>query len=81
MNLNFHLSALHRCREAGARVSTDILVRDICLVAHNNLDGRRLEVVVDGFTLWHGAQLSIDTTWVSPLRRDGFVQQTVTVRS
>ena len=37
----------------------------------NNLDGRRLEVVADGLTLWQGAQLAIDTTLVSPLRRDG----------
>ena len=36
-----------------------------------NLDGRRLEVVADGLTLWHGAQLAIDTTLLSPLRRDG----------
>ena len=35
-----------------ARVSTNILVRDLDLVAHNNLDGRRLEVVADGLTLW-----------------------------
>ena len=34
-------------------------------------DGRRLEVVADGLTLWHRAQLAIDTTLVSPLRRDG----------
>ena len=41
------------------------------LAARNNLDGRRLEVVADGLTLWHGSQLAIDTTLVSPLRRDG----------
>ena len=35
------------------------------------LDGRRLEVVADGLTLWHGAQFAIDATLVSPLRRDG----------
>ena len=28
-------------------------------------------VVADGLTLWHGAQLVIDTTLVSPLRHDG----------
>ena len=52
-------------------MSTNILVRDMDLAAHNNLDGPRLEVVADGLTLWHGAQLAIDTTLVSPLRRDG----------
>ena len=56
---------------AGARVSTNNPVRDLDLVAHNNLDGRRFEVIVDGLTLWLGAQLAIDTTLVSPLRRDG----------
>ena len=35
------------------------------------LDARRLEVVADGLTLWRGAQVAIDTTLVSPLRRDG----------
>ena len=40
-------------------------------LAVNNLDGRRLEVVVDGLTLWQGAQLAINTTLVSPLRCDG----------
>ena len=52
-------------------MSTNIPVRDVDLAAHNNLDGRLLEVVADGLTLWHGAQLAIDTTLVSPLRRDG----------
>ena len=46
-------------------------VRDKDLAAFNNLDGRRLEVVADGLTLWQGAQLAIDTTLVSPLCRDG----------
>ena len=31
----------------------------------------RLEVVADGLTLCHGAQLDIDTTLVSPLHREG----------
>ena len=59
------------CREAGARVTTNVHVRDMDLAVFNNLDGRRLEVVADGLTLWHGAQLAIDTTLVSPLHRDG----------
>ena len=64
-------AAAQVCREAGARVSTNIPVREMDLAAHHNLGGRRLEVVADGLTLWHGAQLVIDTTLVSPLRRDG----------
>ena len=48
-------AAAQVCREAGARVSTHIPVREMDLAAHHNLDGHRLEVVVDGLTLWHGA--------------------------
>ena len=39
--------------------------------ALNAVDGRRLEVVADGLSLWHGAQPAIDTTLVSPLHSDG----------
>ena len=41
------------------------------LLVFNQFDSRRLEVVTDGFTLWNGSQLVIDTTLVSPLHRDG----------
>ena len=64
-------AAAQVCREAGARVSTNMFVRDMDLAAFNALDGRRLEIVADGLSLWQGAQLAIDTTMVSPLRRDG----------
>ena len=37
----------------------------------NALLHRCVELVADGLTLWRGAQLAIDTTLVSPLRRDG----------
>ena len=52
-------------------MSTNVFVRDMDLAVHNGLDSRRLEVVADGLTLWRGAQQAIDTTMVSPLRRDG----------
>ena len=65
-------SAIARiCREGGAHVSTNVFVRDLDLGAFNHLDGRRLEVVADGLSLFGGAQLAIDTTLVSTLRRDG----------
>ena len=35
-------------------------------------DGQRLEVVANGLPLFHGAQLAVDTTLVSPVSRDGF---------
>ena len=55
------------CRETRARVWTNVFVRDIDLASFDNLDGRRLEVVADGFPFHGGAQLAIDTTMVSPL--------------
>ena len=65
------VAAAQVCREARARVSTNLHVQDMDLAEFNNLDGRRLEVDADCLTLWHGAQLAIDTTLVSPLRCDG----------
>ena len=46
----------------GERGSTrvNVFVRDMDLHDFNRLDGRRLEVVVDGLPLWNGAQLAID---------------------
>ena len=64
-------AAAQVCREAGARVVTNMFVRDMDLADFNALDNRRLEVVADGLTLWRGAQLAVDTTLVSPLCRDG----------
>ena len=64
-------AAAQVCREAGGRVSTNVFVRDLDLAAFNALDNRRVEVIAEGLPLWHGAQLAIDTTLVSPLRGDG----------
>ena len=57
--------------QGGARVRTNVFVRDMDLAQHDRMDGRRLEVVADGLPLLGGAQLAIDTTMVSPLHRDG----------
>ena len=59
------------CREAGARVRTNVMVRDMDLVPNDRIDNRRLEVVADGLPLFGGAQLATDTTLVSTFRRDG----------
>ena len=64
-------AAARVCREAGARVSVNQLVRDLDIAAPNAADNRRLEVVADGLPLLHDAQLAIDTTTVSPLSRTG----------
>ena len=64
-------AAAQVCREAGGRVSSNVLVRDMDLAVFNQFDSRRLQVVADGLTLWNGTQLAIATTLVSPLHRDG----------
>ena len=61
-------AAARVCREAGARVSTNIFVRDLDIAMVNTTDSRRLEVVADGLPFFGGAQLAIDTTLVSALR-------------
>ena len=59
------------CREVGARVSTNVFLRDLDLVGIRVQDQRRIEVIAEGLPVFHGAQLVIDTTLVSPLRADG----------
>ena len=49
--------------DAGGRVSTNVHVSETSLF--NVWDGRRLEVVVDGLTLFRGARVAIDTTCAS----------------
>ena len=64
-------AAARVCREAGARVSTNVLVRDLDILPLDRQDGRKLVVVAGGLPLFHGAQLAIGTTIVSLLRADG----------
>ena len=59
------------CREAGGRVRTNMLVRDMDVQAPLVGDSRRLEVVVDGLPVRGGAQVAVDTTSVCALHRDG----------
>ena len=54
-------------RETGACVTENVLVRDLDILAPDAADQRRLEVIADGLPLFHGGQLAIDTTMVSPL--------------
>ena len=51
-------AAARVCREAGGRVSANVRVQDMDLAAPNQLDNRRIEVVVNGLPLFHGAQLA-----------------------
>ena len=59
------------CREGGARVSTNVMVRDLDISQSNSTDSRRLEVIAEGFSLFGGGQLALDATLVSVLHRDG----------
>ena len=59
----FRWESARVCREAGARVGTDILVRDLDSV-QGRPNSRQFEVVRDGLPLFHGARWAIDTTLV-----------------
>ena len=63
-------AAARVCREAGGRVRTNLLMREMD-GAPNVEDCRRLEVVVDGLPLFGGRQIAVDTTLVGALHRDG----------
>ena len=52
-------------------MGTNTFIRDLDIGEFNGLHGRRVEEIADGLPLWHGAQLAIDTTLVSPLHGDG----------
>ena len=64
-------AAARVCREAGARVALNVFVRDLNLDSVVRHDERRLEVIANGLSLWSGVQVAVDTTLVSPVRRDG----------
>ena len=59
------------CRESGARVSTNVMLRDLDISPPQSPDGRRLEVVAEGLKLFGGCQIALDATLVSPLHGDG----------
>ena len=57
------------CWEGGARVSLNAMLRDLDIVPLRT-DGRQLEVVAEGLTLYGGCQLALDATVVAPLHGD-----------
>ena len=59
------------CREAGGRVARNVAVANMN-IASPITDGRRIEIVANGLQAYHGQQLAIDTTCVSPISRAGF---------
>ena len=48
-------------------MQTNVFLRDMNLDGIRSSDGRRLEVVANGLPTYHGAQLAIDATIVSPV--------------
>ena len=67
----FPIESVARVCKAGGRVTTNVRVQDLDIPPGAAVDNRRLEAVVDGLPLFHGAQLAVDATMVSPVRRDG----------
>ena len=59
------MAATRICREASARVRTNVLVKDMDLGAPVH-DNRRLEILAEGLPLCGGVQLAMDTTLVNP---------------
>ena len=49
---------------AGGRVTTNDFMRNLDLGQPDVVDGRKLEVIVDGLPLYCGAQVAVDTTSV-----------------
>ena len=58
-------------REAGARVQTDVLLRNIDLQGLAVNDGRMLEIVATGLPLHRGVPLGVDSTMGAPLHANG----------
>ena len=64
------LSGPLHCHEAGARVAGNVRLANMNIDVPV-FDDRRIEVVANGLSLWHGAQQAVDTTLVSPVTRAG----------
>ena len=63
-------AAARVCREGGARVATNVFLRDMNVDVPLT-DSRRIEALANGLLLWQGAQAAVDTTFVSLVSRDG----------
>ena len=51
-------------------MATNVPLRDLNIDAPA-VDGRRIDVMANGLPVWQGAQIAVDATIVSPVRRDG----------
>ena len=59
------------CREGGAGVTTNVMVRDLDVLVPQALGSRRLGVVAQGLPQFGGTQLAIGATLTGPLHCDG----------
>ena len=55
-------------------MATNVLLRDINIDVPL-ADSRRIEVLADMLPLWQGAQVAVETTFVSPVSRDGSARE------
>ena len=55
------LAAARVCKEAGAKVQTDVFLRNLNMAVHPS-DNRRIEVIASELPCFAGAQLAIDVT-------------------
>ena len=60
--------------KAAARVAENVQLQALNVPGISAHDHRQLEIIANGFTLWGGAQLAVDTTLISPVRRNGTPQ-------
>ena len=63
------MAAARVCREAGAIVRTNVLLRDMNISVPAN-DERRIEVLVQGLPVRQGGQLAVDVTLRSSVKAD-----------
>ena len=63
-------AAARFCRKTSGG-TTNIRIQDMDIDVPNRLDERRVETLADGLPVFHGAQLAVDTTLMSVVRRNG----------
>jgi hypothetical protein len=68
------VAAAKVCRAAMGKVATNVRLRDMNLNGIRSRDGRNVKVVANILPLWGGAQLVVDVTFASCLKRNGYPQ-------
>ena len=63
------------CQEAGARVSANVMVRDLDILLLDRQDGRKLEVVADGLPLVHWHSWRSTPPWCRRCEQMGLLAQ------